>query len=334
MSYFIPAILLSLSIGFSAYSQESSLSKAPSDSTGQGLWSQLTNSGVWQSDHPENYQRILAISDVHGMSENAILLLREMKIINSEQKWIAGSSLLIVIGDSIDKGPDSIDVLDLWISLQKQARVAGGDLIHTLGNHEAEFLANPLHDAKSSALYDDLKRKKIEVNELFDIRGERGQFLAQMPLAARVGRWLFSHAGLYPDLKWSDFVNQASKCLQSRDYSDPLLADDNSILEAKDWWKKSAKRRELERRLDSNQLIGIVQGHQPKAYDVEGEIASIEGGRFIKIDTGMAPQAGGHSGQVLIFPKPEQMNLLQIPETHTFSGSKSEQILEPSEFRD
>ena len=32
-----------------------------------------------------------------------------------------------------------------------------------------------------------------------------GKFLAEMPIAARVGKWLFCHAGLYPGPTWPEF---------------------------------------------------------------------------------------------------------------------------------
>jgi hypothetical protein len=43
----------------------------------------------------------------------------------------------------IDKGPDAPDVVRFLSALQTSAASAGGRVIVTMGNHEAEFLAAP-----------------------------------------------------------------------------------------------------------------------------------------------------------------------------------------------
>ncbi len=46
-------------------------------------------------------------------------------------------------GDLIDKGPHPVDVLRLLAALRASAHRAGGQVVITMGNHEAEFLAGP-----------------------------------------------------------------------------------------------------------------------------------------------------------------------------------------------
>jgi len=187
-------------------------------------------------------------------------------VVDSGGRWAAGNALLIVVGDSIDKGPQSLEVLDEWIALSAQAAAAGGRVVHTLGNHEAEFLAAPDDSRKAAELYAELQAKGVPVSDLTDRTKPYGKFLGEMPLAARVGRWLFCHAGLYPGPNWADFSSAAGAALSAGSYGDPLLSSDDSILEAKDWWKDPAARSALEARLEADGMYGLVQGHQPKAY--------------------------------------------------------------------
>src|SRR6185312_2430271 len=161
--------------------------------------------GVVEIADPSAYSQVLAISDVHGMRPALDALLQGAGVVDSSGRWKAGNSLLIVVGDSIDKGPQSLEVLDEWMALSAQASAAGGRVVHTLGNHEAEFLADPNDSRKAAELYAELKAKAVPVSDLTDPSRPYGKFLAGMPLAARVGRWLFCHAGLYPGPSWKEF---------------------------------------------------------------------------------------------------------------------------------
>jgi hypothetical protein len=266
------------------------------------------NPGVVEID-PSSYSAVLAISDVHGMRPALDALLKGAGVVDSGGRWAAGNALLVVVGDSIDKGPESLEVLDEWMELSAQATAAGGRVVHTLGNHEAEFLASPDDSRKAAELYAELRAKGVPVTDLTDPAKPYGKFLTEMPLAARVGRWLFCHAGLYPGPSWAEFSSAAVAALSAGSYGDALLSDDGSILEAKDWWKDPAARAALESRLDADGMYGLVQGHQPKAYSFPNRIGALDGGRLVKIDNGMAPEAGSHAGSILRFSKPAQMNV-------------------------
>ena len=56
-------------------------------------------------------------------------------------RWTGGQSVLVCTGDMIDKWNHSLDVIAAFRSLATQASKAGGRVIVTMGNHEAEFLA-------------------------------------------------------------------------------------------------------------------------------------------------------------------------------------------------
>ena len=93
---------------------------------------------------------VFAIGDPHGDPERLIGVLLAAKLIggapidSAQVKWAGGRAVLVVTGDMIDKGSNSIDVIVLLRTLQAQAESQGGRVIVTMGNHEAEFLADPL----------------------------------------------------------------------------------------------------------------------------------------------------------------------------------------------
>ncbi|PYT05864.1 MAG: hypothetical protein DMF60_10620 [Acidobacteria bacterium] len=93
--------------------------------------------------------RVVALGDVHGGYERLVSLLSVGGLIKRDAQspvgysWAGSNQLLVCTGDLIDKGDRGIDVIDLMQSLEAQAPASGGEVIITLGNHEAEFLANP-----------------------------------------------------------------------------------------------------------------------------------------------------------------------------------------------
>lgn len=280
-----------------------------------------STSGIFELDDPSAYTQVMALSDVHGMYDEVTQELQAAGLIDKSLKWAGGKTLLIIIGDSIDKGPNSVGVIDLWIRLTHEANGVGGKVVHLLGNHEAELMAYGKKSGKSEVLFEELKRKGIKKKDFIDPASRWGKFIRTEPVAARVGRWFFSHSGYYPDMKWNDFVSQANKILASEQYDDPLLLDDQSVLEAKDWWAKPKKRNKVLSRLSENGMWGLVQGHQPKAYDIKFKIGAIENGRFIKVDNGMAPEAGSNPGRILRFAKPVQMTQTKLPQVEVIKSS-------------
>jgi len=83
--------------------------------------------------------RIYAIGDVHGCLD---LLQRIWRLIESD---IAGSNLrikVVLLGDYIDRGPDSRGVVDFLLS----ARLPNSEIIYLRGNHDQsllDFIADP-----------------------------------------------------------------------------------------------------------------------------------------------------------------------------------------------
>jgi hypothetical protein len=285
------------------------------------------NVGVVEIPDVSGFQQVVALSDPHGMADNLTHLLAACKLITSDGHWLADRTLLLVVGDSIDKGPQSLEVLDLWRTLSLEAPHNGSRIVVLLGNHEAEFLADPTNK-KAATLRDELQSKGMDIRELIDPSRPRARFLRDMPLAARVGKhWLFCHAGWIPSMPYADFVAKAQSVLRAGDYGNDFLIGPESILEKRSgrdgqkWWEDDADVQDLEDRLTKDGLYGVVFGHQPEAFGLTGAIGpfSPKDVRLLKIDSGMAPEAGGYPGHLLQFTVPDELTHDKRP-AHIFSS--------------
>ncbi|MBU2101875.1 MAG: UTP--glucose-1-phosphate uridylyltransferase, partial [Candidatus Omnitrophica bacterium] len=84
--------------------------------------------------------RLIAQGDIHGELGKFQENLRRAKIIDGNNNWVGGKAILVQVGDVIDRGPKSRETYLFLAQLQQQARVAGGEVVRLLGNHELMVL--------------------------------------------------------------------------------------------------------------------------------------------------------------------------------------------------
>jgi len=85
-------------------------------------------------------KNIFVMGDVHGHYVQFIMMLGAAGLVDENLAWIGGDSVLIQMGDVIDKGPDSVKTDELADALQIQAAAAGGEFVRLIGNHELELI--------------------------------------------------------------------------------------------------------------------------------------------------------------------------------------------------
>src|SRR5262245_20788781 len=86
---------------------------------------------------PAAKEHAVAIGDVHGDLDAFVGILQRAHLIDPVHRWSGGTTILVQTGDFLDRGPKSRGVMDLLMSLQKEAQRAGGRVIALMGNHEA-----------------------------------------------------------------------------------------------------------------------------------------------------------------------------------------------------
>ena len=138
--------------------------------------------------------RIFAVGDIHGCVDKLDALLDSIDI-------DFGDDLLVFVGDYIDRGPDSFEVVDRIVTLKKQHP----DRIVTLkGNHEDMFI-DYLSGADKFSFLANGGTATLESYQRHQRRGDSSpvpadhlDFFQSLVLYHETERYIFVHAGMKP----------------------------------------------------------------------------------------------------------------------------------------
>ena len=248
--------------------------------------------------------QVVGLGDVHGAYDRLVALLLAGGIIRKAGNqpagyaWAGGNRVLVSVGDLINKGDRALDVIDLIRSLEAQAPAAGGGVIVTLGNHEAEFMAKPGRN-KAEEIRDELEKRKLDPDKVADGETEYGQWLHQRPLAAKVNNWFFCHSGNTGGQTVAQLADTFRQTVDAGKWKSRFLIGPDSILEAEKWWRDRAA---IDRDLAEVKAAHIVFGHDPGAF-TKGRIEEKFGGRVFRIDVGMTPSVNYSKGALLLIDR-------------------------------
>jgi hypothetical protein len=88
--------------------------------------------------------RIVAVGDLHGDFSAWRDILRAASLIDSNGHWTGGDTVLIQVGDAVDRGPNSLEIIEDLMRLQTEAARVHGQVIAMVGNHEVMNLTGDL----------------------------------------------------------------------------------------------------------------------------------------------------------------------------------------------
>lgn len=152
--------------------------------------------------------RIICIGDVHGDLGRLIEILKIVKIIDGNTRWIAEpkNTIVVQLGDQVDslsRGTTKdwetvadVEVLRFMDQLDVIARREGGRVISILGNHE---LMNVLGDfnyvsQNSMNASGGIEKRRIAFRQ----GGSIAQLLSKRNVIVKIGNFTFCHGGLLP----------------------------------------------------------------------------------------------------------------------------------------
>lgn len=155
-------------------------------------------------------RRVYAIGDIHGRRDLLDELLARIGADLAERP--AASTTLVLLGDFIDRGPDSAGVID-------RVRIIAGDVRALLGNHEEVLLLTLDGDERAARLFCRIGGRETALSYGIDaddyerlsypdliaalqarVPSEHRAFLASCEEMVVIGDYAFVHAGVRPDL--------------------------------------------------------------------------------------------------------------------------------------
>jgi serine/threonine protein phosphatase 1 len=180
-------------------------------------------------------KQLFAIGDIHGCAEELRALLRKLPL--TSESWI------VFLGDYIDRGPNSKDVVDAIIEISQLYRT-----VPLRGNHEAmllDFLDHP--DSEEGGLFimnggSTTLANYSATDGSYGIPPKHLEFFRNLQLSFETPDYFFVHAGL-PDVPIRE--------LNPKNHSFDMLWIRQPFLESTYNWGKM-----------------IVHGHTPK-WEVE-----------------------------------------------------------------
>ena len=193
-------------------------------------------------------ERLFAIGDIHGCFDSFRELVEDKIEINNGDK-------LVLLGDYIDRGNQSKEVIDYIIELQQK----GFDIIPLIGNHES-MLLDAIGNEENFFLWIQNGCSKtmesFKINSLKDFPKFYIDFFKALPFYYSYKKFIFVHAGFNDEISnpFEDKYHMIWTCRGK--YSNPILRDKTIIHGHSPIPESSCKRRIQE----NNPVINIDTG--------------------------------------------------------------------------
>lgn len=224
-----------------------------------------------RSEYHDNY-KILAVSDIESGYKTFRDFLIHNNVINKELNWTFGNGHLVLVGDFVDRGFSTTQVLWFIYKLEQEAEKQGGYVHYILGNHELKNMQGNYESASPKYFHVAAILEKQQ-NELYDSNSLIGKWMASKNTIELINGNLFVHGGIHPDVVGStlnlDEINQIGR----QHYYKPfypkgdknieqlLLSTHTGIAWYRGYFKDNLTEDEIDAGLNKFKAKSVVVGH-------------------------------------------------------------------------
>lgn len=258
--------------------------------------------------------RVVAIGDLHGDLDAARRAFRVAKVLDENEQWVGGNTVVVQTGDVLDRGQDERPLLEWLEKIAILAQQGGGALHRINGNHEIMNVAGDLRYVSESGFTSFAEYAQGPIpGPLGDApAAQRGRLmaflpggpwarrLAQYPVVLQVNDSVFAHGGVVPKhLEYGlERMNaEVSSWMRgTKPLPRALVGDDTPFWDRT--YGETATDADCERLQGVLAKLGakrLVVGHTPQR---DGVTFACDG-RVARIDVGLSRYYGGHSTAVL-----------------------------------
>lgn len=233
---------------------------------------------------------IIAVSDIESGFGAFRTFLVAHGVADGLMNWTFGNGHLVLVGDFVDRGASTTQVLWAIYRLEQSARAAGGRVHFIIGNHEIKNLQGNFQTADEKYFHIAGILGKQQ-HELFADDAVLGRWLASKNVVEVINGVAFAHGGLHPRLREfassAEEINQVVRAGYRLPWYTPTAESTESFLRSSNtgpawyrgYFKDDLSPGQVE---DGLQVVGaraIVVGHT-----LQGKVNARHGGRVFAID--------------------------------------------------
>ncbi|MDC8002919.1 hypothetical protein POV27_02535 [Aureisphaera galaxeae] len=235
-------------------------------------------------------QPILAISDIESGYKTFRDFLINSKVIDQNLNWTFGKGHLVLVGDFVDRGFSTTQVLWFIYKLEQEAEKHGGNVHFILGNHE---LYN-LQGNYKSASYKYYGVAAILGKQHHDLYGEDsfiGRWMTSKNTVERINGYLFAHGGIHPDFANYDITLNDLNHMNRDNYRKPyykwtketaeelVISARKGVSWYRGYFREDLSQAEVEKGLDKFDAKAVIVGHT-----IQRKVKKLYDGKVFAID--------------------------------------------------
>jgi hypothetical protein len=232
----------------------------------------------------------VALSDIESGFGAFRQFLVSHGIADKQLNWTFGKGHLVLVGDFVDRGASTTQVLWGIYKLEQSARLSGGQVHFVIGNHEIKNLQGNFQSANEKYFYiaGILGKQQFQ---LFDDNSLLGRWLASKNVLEIINGVAFVHGGLHPDIaKYQPSVDEINQIVRSGYrtlYYTPVTVTKESFLQSsttgpawyRGYFKDNLSQAQVEQGLKAVNANAVVVGHT-----LQGEVKALYNHKVFAID--------------------------------------------------
>lgn len=234
--------------------------------------------------------KILAISDIESGYKTFRDFLIQNKVIDANLNWTFGKGHLVLVGDFVDRGNSTTQVLWFIYKLDHEAKKHGGNVHFIIGNHELYNMQGQYKSAEQKyyAVASILGKQQYD---LYSKSSVLGRWLSSKNTIERINGTLFAHGGIHPELAAANItlndINQINRDNYYKTYfpkpektiAQLVTSHKKGICWYRGYFKDDLSPSDMEKGLKKFGAKNIVVGHT-----IQSKIKKLYDGRLYAID--------------------------------------------------
>ena len=220
-------------------------------------------------------EQIIAISDIESGYKTFRDYLINNKVVDENLNWSFGKGHLVLVGDFVDRGMSTTQVLWFIQKLEQEAKEQGGHVHFIIGNHELYNMQGKYKSA-SYKYYGVASILGKQHHNLYDDSSFIGKWMASKNTIEMINGNLFTHGGIHPDIVKYDISLDDINKVARENYRKPFFpkpedSSDQLILSTKkglSWYRgyfdNELTQDEIDNTLEKFDAKAVIVGHTPQ----------------------------------------------------------------------